>query len=596
MAKQDVRRKASARAIAVNATLAVASVLAAVFMVDGAIGRYVFFGTTYKQAPNARYTYANDSFSFDVRLNSDGFRDSELPTKPFATGKRVVFLGDSMTFGWGVDAKHSFVRVAEDLLREADGEAAWEFINLGVEGTAPFDYRDNLLAFGAQLEPDMVVLCYYAGNDAVSSAPPPRKDVRRPRFHEDLMALRPRNLATFVKNRLVPPGERPLYAMPGTRQPNPLVEYLGSSDPAVQARVEAIRPAMREKALNWQVNPYLVAGSVTDPNLLAWQIRQGNETMMNPAGRIILEEVRVACERLGAELRVVLIPAGYTVNKVMWPSLEEMGYMTPAALLFDRRFQDAVQHYARVIQVPVLDLLPALCASPEATYFETDPHLTEAGNHVVAKAMAEWLAREGAVRLAQAGIEMPPMESVHTWRFSSAAGLQGWRLNAQDSSSEVGAHGWRILSGDEELRLLNPSVTLDAARVNRLRVRMKADRGRFGRLFWGHPPGDTSDAYPFSADRIAPFPILADGTFHEYDVALDHAVADWQGEWNLVRLDPACLHEREGTMDGAEIIIESIALGYCTPEAKPPDAWAQVEMMAYAQRAETLSGSPTETP
>src|SRR5262249_22121083 len=53
--------------------------------------------------PNASATLMNVS----VRTNSDGLRDVEH-TITHGDRYRIVFLGDSITFGWGVDERQTF--------------------------------------------------------------------------------------------------------------------------------------------------------------------------------------------------------------------------------------------------------------------------------------------------------------------------------------------------------------------------------------------------------------------------------------------------------------------------------------------------------
>ena len=51
----------------------------------------------------------------DFRTNSDGFRDREYPVAK--TGKyRIIFLGDSLTLGWGVRQEKTFANILEEYL------------------------------------------------------------------------------------------------------------------------------------------------------------------------------------------------------------------------------------------------------------------------------------------------------------------------------------------------------------------------------------------------------------------------------------------------------------------------------------------------
>src|SRR5947209_20240288 len=59
-----------------------------------------------------------DDFTVDkpTHINSDGFRDREFsPAKPAGT-QRIVCVGDSYTYGWGVDVRDSYPKQLERAL------------------------------------------------------------------------------------------------------------------------------------------------------------------------------------------------------------------------------------------------------------------------------------------------------------------------------------------------------------------------------------------------------------------------------------------------------------------------------------------------
>lgn len=109
-----------------------------------------------------------------VEINSHGLRDREHEwTKPPGT-YRVLVLGDSITFGWGVRAEETFARQLEqDLNALLDGRPAVEVINSGVGN---YNTRQEVSYFrerGRRYDPDLVVLAYFI-NDAEPIKIPPR--------------------------------------------------------------------------------------------------------------------------------------------------------------------------------------------------------------------------------------------------------------------------------------------------------------------------------------------------------------------------------------------------------------------------------------
>jgi lysophospholipase L1-like esterase len=102
-----------------------------------------------------------------VSINSDGFRDREYPVERGAS-RRIIFLGDSLTFGWGVEKSKTFKDILEARLSET---RPTEIINFGT-GNYNTEQEVNLfLEKGLKYKPDLVVIFYFI-NDA---EPTPQK-------------------------------------------------------------------------------------------------------------------------------------------------------------------------------------------------------------------------------------------------------------------------------------------------------------------------------------------------------------------------------------------------------------------------------------
>lgn len=96
-----------------------------------------------------------------IRTNSDGFRDDEVPVEK-GERHRIIFLGDSLTLGWGVEKSDTFEQHLEDSLNEI---RPTEIINLGVGNYNTTQEVHLLIEKGLKYQPDQVVLFYFI-NDA----------------------------------------------------------------------------------------------------------------------------------------------------------------------------------------------------------------------------------------------------------------------------------------------------------------------------------------------------------------------------------------------------------------------------------------------
>lgn len=104
----------------------------------------------YKLAAN----FVGSSGEITVTTNSYGFRDDEIPLKKPSGTSRILILGDSVSFGHGVEDDETYSEQLEDLL--STSEHPVDVINTGVPGNSPFqEFVD--LERGLTFEPDIVV-------------------------------------------------------------------------------------------------------------------------------------------------------------------------------------------------------------------------------------------------------------------------------------------------------------------------------------------------------------------------------------------------------------------------------------------------------
>jgi len=102
-----------------------------------------------------------------AKINSLGLRGQDFPTEKPADTSRILFVGDSFTFGEGVQDDETFASVLQERLRSEveNDERGYQVINAGVSGYNAKDEVLNLRMKWLDLEPDTVVLVFYL-NDA----------------------------------------------------------------------------------------------------------------------------------------------------------------------------------------------------------------------------------------------------------------------------------------------------------------------------------------------------------------------------------------------------------------------------------------------
>ena len=100
-----------------------------------------------------------------VSINALGLRDREISVARPAGTVRVLMLGDSVTFGWGVRIEDTPSKMVETRLNAGGGPVRYEVINAGVGNYNTVQEVTYFLERGHELAPDVVVLNYFI-NDA----------------------------------------------------------------------------------------------------------------------------------------------------------------------------------------------------------------------------------------------------------------------------------------------------------------------------------------------------------------------------------------------------------------------------------------------
>jgi len=297
--------------------------------------------------PNTTAVIENHSVSgraVEVRTNSLGYRNPELSDK---TGKRFLFLGDSITFADYLPEEESFVRRVEAIARARGLE--WETVNAGVGSISLKTYLAILLETGLTTQPDVVVLGWYL-NDFQDS---PGVAVHVPSFLE-----RTSRLAAVIARMRARASVAGVVQQPWKQW---WAEWAQKDQPALVGGDPA------RAAFYQEVSTYFNDwGGAWSPH--AWD-------EMRP---VLAELVRVT-RASGAEIAWLAFPAR--------PQVEAP---------FDASYpQQRLAELATELDVPLLDLLPVLrelAARGETELFHDQCHHTGAASAQLAEAIVEFLA------------------------------------------------------------------------------------------------------------------------------------------------------------------------------------------------------------
>lgn len=109
----------------------------------------------YRPLPHRTLDYADGAAA---HTNAMGFRGPEVRIpKPDGTF-RILLLGGSTTFGWGVDDDDTIDRHMSAILRERYPGRSFDVVNLAFDGYDSWQLLERIRSDGARYEPDVVIV------------------------------------------------------------------------------------------------------------------------------------------------------------------------------------------------------------------------------------------------------------------------------------------------------------------------------------------------------------------------------------------------------------------------------------------------------
>lgn len=316
-----------------------------------------------------------------VAINALGMRGEDVPAK-HAGERRVLMVGDSLVFGYGVEAAQALPARLQAELRQRGIDATVG--NGGVPSYGSKHAVAHMARLDAPFAADVFVLCGYLGNDAMDDVSAERT------VYAGLLLQGPmaRLVHTSWRTRLALRSRAALWfetwIFTNRREWSPLTQL--APDPAEVARTAGMPPDDKSHA-----------GLFLD-------VVDESTTWTPGAPPVIprvLENLRASLQRArqiaGARpLWFVILPTVWQVDEARWRArLPELGFDP------DRYRRGLAQQrwaaIARELGIPVLDATPILTAEPDhAGLFIVDGgHFSVRGNEVVGR----WLAAEVADRL-----------------------------------------------------------------------------------------------------------------------------------------------------------------------------------------------------
>jgi lysophospholipase L1-like esterase len=293
----------------------------------------------YRLAPGFSGRIERNGVVTEFATSSLGLRAAELGPKD---GTRILALGDSFTWGWGVPQGEEWISVTGRKLNEALGRDAVETVNGGVNGYGTENALALLERIGPEVSPDLVLLGFFANDYTDNFFGAKGIYTVRDGYLFDHFSH-----AYFEENFLA--RESHLYRLLHAAWETFRVNHLGGL-PGARALRQFSAAEFEE-------------GRVRSEELIL--------------------RMREECARLGARFAVVWLPADVYALRGTRPE--------------DILLRVELQERVAAAGIPSLDLLSVVAREPRigGLYLPNDGHFSSRGNAVAGRAVAKWIREEG---------------------------------------------------------------------------------------------------------------------------------------------------------------------------------------------------------
>ncbi len=332
--------------------------------------------TAYRLKPDVRVPFRFAEGSPVFSTNNQGLREDHPIGPPTAGHTRLLNIGDSFTFGMGVDAAQAFPQLLDGLA--LDG-TQMESINAGVFGYGTDNEAAWLHTYGWPLQPRLVVVGFFVGNDV-----------------KDTM-LGMDKTTVDAAGRLIA-TDKSKQAMQGADGTDTDTATTGSG---VKGWLEnnshaylflrnfwtALRPVKPRAPTVFDAASFFLMQE--PPDITAgWSKTLG-----------VLDGIQADVQAHNARLIVVAIPTREQVQDRSWTEMQAQFGLSEAQLQRDLPQQKLVAWATRT-GTPLVDLLPAFRAAGQrqALYFRTDRHWTAAGHTLAADSIKAYLMQHNLLK------------------------------------------------------------------------------------------------------------------------------------------------------------------------------------------------------
>ncbi len=353
--------------------------------------------------PLSHQEFASVDFTYIVETNSLGLRDKEVQRPKPNNVLRIVGVGDSYTYGWGVNIEDTWLRRLESLLNIPEKKI--ETVNVGKPGAGPPFYAEISQKLVPILEPDIILVGILQGNDIASSGSEGLEQVGNklvdwtryffPNFVRlvELIKLS-KDLESRTQER---PPEKTTTEDNRKWTENTAREFYQKMSPEERERFEKLDEEVKSAFFKGLLNPYMIDLALKNKHIYTLTLNPEDpwikQCIENMAKALMI--IKNVGSRFGAKVAVVAIPDGPYVNEVAWHNIQKVGFDAVPDMLTSDAPDLVIKKASEMAGVPCFTVSEEFRKKKNADnlFFKLDGHLTPEGHKLLAETLAPKLQK-----------------------------------------------------------------------------------------------------------------------------------------------------------------------------------------------------------
>lgn len=348
--------------------------------------------------PDTEFHCNTPEFSYTTRINSLGFRDHEWNEYKREGIIRILAIGDSFTFGWGVENNQAWPKILEQKLKEYGYNV--EIANLGRPGADPAAYAQVAKRSIPILKPDLIILATLQGDDLAQTmrqinmtfVAKTKRTVFR--LVKSIVRRLFQNSYTVVWKYLNEEAKSTTLRDTWKEQAENLLASYGKAE---KVRFEALDHSVKDLFLSGGLNPALVNLAICDTTYFIYTL-----DIDNPIVQIALKqiteyytEIAEEAKNVGSNVLVLSVPYGIYVSNRDLESRKKIGFSVMPEMLTSSLPDDAIRKVSDSSGLPFLNVTNQfrVKGKTDTLFFEYDGHFNAKGHMVFADSMIPLLEK-----------------------------------------------------------------------------------------------------------------------------------------------------------------------------------------------------------